>query len=58
MAMVIASAGIESSVVQPSEELCRAAKQVRKIAGVEALHAVPPTANLSALRNIALRYAF
>ena len=56
MAMVIVSAGIESSVVQPSEDLCLAAKQVRKIAGVKALHAVPPTANLSALRNIALRY--
>ena len=30
MAMVIVSAGIESSVVQPSEDLCLAAKQARE----------------------------
>ena len=55
MATVIVSAGLESRA-QPDQELCLKAIQVRKMRGVTALHAVPPTGNLSALRNLALRY--
>ena len=55
MATVIVSAGLESPA-QPDQELCRKAVKVRKMRGVTALHAVPPTGNLSALRNLALRH--
>ena len=55
MATVIVSAGLESPA-QPDQELCLKAVKVRKMRGVTALHAVPPTGNLSALRNLALRH--
>ena len=58
MATVIVSAGLESPA-QPDQELCglclRAVK-VRNMRGVTALHSVPPTGNLSALRKLSLRH--